>query len=79
SMESAGADYAALGGALAFDSTTAGCNAGANGCIHDSLVIDKPHSPAGATPGKDYDDYSGGRAVTTRYLVQKGTEAGLVP
>jgi hypothetical protein len=79
SMESAGADYPALGGTLPFDSSTAGCNAGASGCVHDSLVIDRPHSPTGASANKDYDDYSGGRTVTTRYLVQKGTEAGLVP
>lgn len=78
-MSTAGADYAALGGYLPFDSTTAGCNTGATGCIHDSLVISKPHNPAGASPKRDYDDYSGGRTVTTTYLLQKGAEAGLVP
>lgn len=78
-MSTAGNDYKALGGYLPFDATSAGCNTGAAGCIHDSLVISKPHNPAGASPGRDYDDYSGGRTVTTKYLAQKGAEAGLIP
>lgn len=77
-MEALGADYAGLGGLVAYDASVAGCNSGATGCIHVSLVIDKPHSAAGATPGKDYDDFSGGRKATTSFFVAKATEAGLV-
>lgn len=77
SMQSAGSQYAALGGLLRYDASQAGCNAGATGCVHNSLVITRPHSPARARPDVDYENFTG-RPVTTAYLLAKAAEAGLV-
>jgi hypothetical protein len=67
--------YKNKGGLILFDASGAGCTS--NGCAHDSLLISKPHNPGGATPGKDYDDYSGGRTVVTKFVADKAAEAGL--
>lgn len=78
SMQSAGAAYASLGGLLPYDASRAGCNAGATGCVHNSLVITRPHSPARARPDLDYEQFAG-RPVTTSFLTEKAAEAGLSP
>jgi len=70
--------YPDLGSLITHDASQAGCNAGARACVNSTLVTSKPHDPAKATP-TDYDDFSGGRTVTTKYLTDKATEAGLVP
>ena len=72
-------NHPGVGGVLDFDASGAGCMAGnaRNGCIHNALLISQPHNPRGATPAKDYDDFSGGRSVVTKYIADKAAEAGL--
>ena len=74
-MQSLGNTY---GGFFQVDSNAAGCQSGAKLCLHISLVITKPHNPAGADPVLDYQDFAG-RPVTTAYLSTKAAEAGLGP
>ena len=66
---------------MMFDASNAGCVKAAvrNGCIHDSLLISKPHRTNAATPAKDYDDFSDGRTVITKYIADRADEAGLAP
>jgi hypothetical protein len=78
-MVTGGQTYANIGATLPFEAAEAGCNRGATGCVHASIVINKPHNPAEATPDKDYDDYADGRSVVTKYLADKAAEAGLAP
>jgi hypothetical protein len=67
-----------VGGLLPFDASQAGCNQGATGCIHNSLVVTKPHDAAKARPDIDYEDFVN-RPVTTAYIGARATEAGLNP
>lgn len=75
SMQIMGSTY---GGYFTVDANAAGCHAGANYCLHMTLVTTKPHDPDGAVAALDYGDFSG-RPVTTAYLAKKAVEAGLSP
>lgn len=52
------------------DATGSGCNVGAGWCLHDTLIIDKPHDPATYDLALDYTDFTSGRHVVTSYLDQ---------
>jgi hypothetical protein len=77
-MESLGATYASAGGFWQNDASGSGCNAGAEWCVHVTLVITKPHDPAAPSPQLDYSDFSG-RPVCHAWIDAKASEAGLVP
>ena len=65
-MQSLGATHAAYGGALLVHADGSGCQA--TWCLHDTLVIDKPHNPSMYDLARDYTDFTGGRNVVTSYL-----------
>ena len=59
--------YAGYDVTLAYDASKSGCNAGAEWCVHVTLINTKPHDPSNADPLKDYSDFSG-RPVCTSYV-----------
>ena len=77
-MESLGATYAAAGGYWQNDASGSGCAAGAQWCVHVTLITTKPHDPTTGDPLLDYSDFSG-RPVCHSWIDAKATEAGLVP
>ena len=77
-MRSGGATYAAAGGYYQNDASASGCNAGAQWCVHVTLVTTRPHDPTNADPLRDYSDFVG-RSVAHAYLDAKGGASGLVP
>jgi hypothetical protein len=64
--------HADLAGSHLFtvDASGSGCNVGAGWCLHDTLIINKPHNPANYDLALDYTDFTGGRVVVTSYLDQ---------
>jgi len=77
-MESLGATYASAGGYWQNDASGSGCAAGAQWCVHVTLITTKPHDPTTGDPLLDYSDFSG-RPVCHSWIDAKATEAGLVP
>jgi len=77
-MSALGSAYAAKGGFLELDATSAGCDAGAAWCVHMVPITSKPHDPGGSDVDADYADFVG-RPVVTTYLVATEVEAGLTP
>jgi hypothetical protein len=66
-MSYLGGLYASKGGFYDNDASKSGCNAGAEWCVHVTLINTKPHDPSNADPLKDYSDFSG-RPVCTSYV-----------
>lgn len=77
-MQSLGGTYASAGGFFTVDATPSGCNAGANECVHVSLVNAHPHNPAKAEPAADYGSFDAAHPVEVAYLTKKAVEAGVV-
>lgn len=77
-MQSLGAAYPSAGGFFTVDATPSGCNAGANECVHVSLVNAHPHNPAKADPAADYGSFDAAHPVEVAYLTKKAIEAGVV-
>jgi hypothetical protein len=77
-MQSLGATYASAGGYWQNDASGSGCNAGAQWCVHVTLITTRPHDPTNASPQLDYSDFAG-RPVCHTWIDAKSTEAGLVP
>ncbi len=77
-MESLGGSYASAGGFFTIDASGSGCNAGANECVHVSLVNAHPHNPAKADPAADYGMFDSAHPVEVGYLTKKAVEAGVV-
>lgn len=77
-MESLGATYTSAGGYWQNDASGSGCDAGAQWCVHATLITTKPHDPTAASPQLDYSDFAG-RPVCHAWIDAKATEAGLVP
>lgn len=75
-MASLGSAYASKGGFWDNDASASGCNAGAEWCVHVTLVSTKPHDPSTADPTKDYSDFVN-RPVCVSYVDAKASEAGL--
>lgn len=71
-------NYGNSGSILTFDAAAANCDDGAPGCVQSTLLTSKPHSLSRdeSSPDEDYNDFSG-RSVTTRYITDKSSEAGL--
>ncbi len=59
--------YASKGGFYDNDASASGCNAGAEWCVHVTLITTKPHDPTNADPLHDYSDFTG-RPVCTSYI-----------
>ena len=59
------------------DAAGSGCNQGAGWCLHDALIIDRPHDPATYDLALDYTDFTGGRQVVTSYLDQAVNDGAL--
>jgi hypothetical protein len=59
------------------DADGSGCNVGAGWCLHDTLVIDRPHDPATFDLALDYTDFTGGRQVVTSYVDQAVADGAL--
>ncbi|MBX3223391.1 MAG: hypothetical protein KF795_22960 [Labilithrix sp.] len=71
SMKARGAQYASLGGALLVNANGSGCSKTLNGglwCLHDTLIINRPHNPAMYDLRNDYTNFTGSREVVTSYL-----------
>ena len=66
-MSYLGGLYASKGGFWDNDASQSGCNAGAEWCVHVTLINTKPHDPSNADPVNDYSDFSG-RPVCTSYV-----------
>jgi hypothetical protein len=77
-MQSLGAAYPSAGGFFTVDASASGCNAGANECVHVSLVNAHPHDPAKADPAADYGSFDAAHPVEVAYLAKKAIEAGVV-
>jgi hypothetical protein len=77
-MQSLGTTYAGAGGFFEVDASASGCNAGANACVHVSLVNAHPHDPSTALLGVDYGMFDAAHPVGVAYLTMKSTEAGIV-
>ena len=77
-MQSLGATYPGAGGFFTVDATPSGCNAGANECVHVSLVNAHPHNPAKAEAALDYGSFDAAHPVEVAYLTKKAVEAGVV-
>jgi hypothetical protein len=75
-MMSLGSMFAAKGGFYDNDASTSGCDAGAEWCVHVTLINTKPHDPTTADPIADYSDFVS-RPVCTSYIEAKASEAGL--
>ena len=71
--------HASLTGSRLFtvDATGSGCNVGAGWCLHDTLIIDKPHNPATYDLALDYTDFTSGRHVVTSYIDQAVADGAL--
>ncbi|MGH7281681.1 MAG: hypothetical protein ACRELY_09180 [Polyangiaceae bacterium] len=71
--------HASLAGSHLFtvDATGSGCNVGAGWCLHDTLIIDKPHDPTTYDLALDYTDFASGRHVVTSYFDQAATDGAL--
>ena len=71
--------HASLAGSHLFtvDATGSGCNVGAGWCLHDTLVIDRPHDPASYDLALDYADFTSGRHVVTSYIDQAISDGAL--
>lgn len=52
------------------DADGSGCDVGAGWCLHDTLIINRPHDPTTFDLGLDYTDFTGGRHVVTSYVDQ---------
>ena len=76
-MKTLGQTYASAGGYLENDASQSGCNAGADWCVHMTLITTKPHDPTNSDAQPDYSDFSG-RPVCQAYVDEKAQEAGLV-
>ena len=74
-MQSLGGTYASKGGWFEYDASGSGCNAGASGCVHITLVNTRPHNPANGS-GTDYGNFAG-RPVNTAWLDLKTGDAQL--
>ena len=77
-MRALGTTYAAAGGYWQSDADESGCPAGAQWCVHDSLVTTTPHAPTNASAQLDYSEFSG-RQPCHSWIDAKGNEAGLQP
>ena len=66
-MQSLGSMWSSLGGFVDNDASQSGCSAGAEWCVHVTLINTKPHDPSTADPLKDYSDFQS-RPVCTSYL-----------
>ena len=77
-MQSLGAAHADLGGFFDIDASPAGCLAGANWCLHMTLVTTQPHDKSNADGVPDYSDFEG-RPVSHAWLDMRAAEAGLDP
>jgi hypothetical protein len=77
-MQSLGATYASAGGYWQNDASKSGCHAGAQWCVHDTLITTTPHDKANASSQLDYSDFSG-RLVCHSWIDAKAAEAGLLP
>jgi hypothetical protein len=76
-MASLGGAYASLGGFWDNDASHSGCDAGAEWCVHVTLINTRPHDPTTADPVKDYSDFQS-RPVCVSYVDAKANEAGLM-
>ena len=59
------------------DADGSGCNVGAGWCLHDTLIINRPHDPTTFDLALDYTDFTGGRQVVTSYIDQAVTDGVL--
>ena len=50
------------------DASSAGCYAGAKWCLHDAVIISRPHNPATFDLRRDYQDFDAERRVITQYF-----------
>jgi hypothetical protein len=75
-MTTEGAKLAAKGGFFENDASLSGCEAGAEWCVHITLVNTLPHDKTTMQVDLDYSDYVG-RPVCTSYIDAKASEAGL--
>ena len=66
-MSYLGGLYASKGGFYDNDASKSGCNAGAEWCVHVTLINTKPHDPSNADPLADYSDFAN-RPVCTSYV-----------
>jgi len=64
--------HAQLAGSHFFtvDADGSGCDVGAGWCLHDTLIINRPHDPTTYDLALDYTDFTGGRQVVTSYIDQ---------
>ncbi|MFN0246429.1 MAG: hypothetical protein ACKV2T_05950 [Kofleriaceae bacterium] len=62
-----GYTYRAYGSAFEVSQPNTGCNSGAGWCLHDVVIIQKPHDPTTYDLALDYTDFVN-RPVTTAYL-----------
>ncbi len=77
-MQSLGQTYASAGGYYENNADGSGCHAGAQWCVHVTLINTKPHNPDNGDPVLDYSDF-GGRPVCQSYVDAKASEAQLDP
>jgi len=56
--------------AFTVDADGSGCDVGAGWCLHDTLIINRPHDPTTYDLALDYTDFTGGRQVVSSYIDQ---------
>ena len=54
--------------AVEIDASASGCQAGAVWCLHDAVIIDRPHDPTQYDLERDYQLFDGGRRVVLSYF-----------
>ena len=78
SMTAGASTYGQKGGYLELDASGAGCDAGANWCLHMTLITTLPHDPQNLDAIENYSDFVG-RPVTHAYIDMKSADAALGP
>ena len=67
-MQALGGQYPGNGGAKQLDASASGCNAGAQWCLHMTLITEHPHDPANASGQADYSQFDAAHPITTTWL-----------
>lgn len=77
-MKAFGTKYAAGGGFLEVDASSAGCRPGARECVHMALVNARPHDASSADVAADYHGFDDAHPPATGWLEMKADESGVV-
>lgn len=76
-MQLLGGQWPGKGAYLELDGAGAGCDAGAQWCLHMAVINHRPHDPSGSSADDYYDFIE--RPVVTNYIELSADEAGLHP